>query len=63
MTFCLINAVLTHSMLVYKEPLSLSPGVNLLGRGADHTPSPNAEVKNSWSYISTPPTRLNWCDA
>jgi len=28
-------------------------------READHSPPHSAEVKNSWSYISTPPTRLH----
>jgi hypothetical protein len=25
------------------------------GREADHSPPPSAEVKNAWSYTSTPP--------
>jgi hypothetical protein len=31
------------------------PGVKRQGRGADHSPPPSAEVKNEWSYTSTPP--------
>jgi hypothetical protein len=30
------------------------PGVKLLGREADHFPPSLAEVKNLWSYTSTP---------
>jgi hypothetical protein len=29
-------------------------GVKRPGREADHSPQPSAEVKNAWSYISTP---------
>jgi hypothetical protein len=31
------------------------PGGKLLRRGADHSPPSSAEVKNAWSYASTPP--------
>jgi len=34
-------------------------GVKRLGREADHSPQSSADVKNSWSYTSTPPTRLH----
>jgi hypothetical protein len=34
---------------------ALSPGVKWLGHKADHSPSSSAEVKNVWSYTSTPP--------
>jgi hypothetical protein len=37
----------------------LSPGVKRSGREADHSPPCRAEVKNAWSYISTPPTRFH----
>jgi hypothetical protein len=30
-------------------------GVKRPGRGADHPPPSSAEVKNEWSYTSTPP--------
>jgi hypothetical protein len=33
------------------------PGVKMPGREADHPPS-KAEVKNAWSYTSTPPINL-----
>jgi hypothetical protein len=36
------------------------PGVKRTGRGADHTPSPSAEVENEWSYTSTPPLGPWW---
>jgi hypothetical protein len=29
------------------------------GREADHSHASSAEVKNAWSYISTPPTRFH----
>jgi hypothetical protein len=29
------------------------------GCEADHSPQSSAEVKNTWSYTSTPPVRLN----
>jgi hypothetical protein len=38
---------------------ALSVWVNWPGHEADHSPSSSAEVKNAWSYISTPITRLN----
>jgi hypothetical protein len=28
-------------------------------READSSPPPSAEVKNAWSYVSIPPTRLH----
>jgi hypothetical protein len=32
------------------------------GREADHSPPSNAEVKNAWSYISTPQyVFMAWC--
>jgi hypothetical protein len=31
---------------------ALSPGVKQLGHEADHSPPTNAEVKNTWIYIS-----------
>jgi hypothetical protein len=35
------------------------PRVKRPGREADRSPPSNAEVKNAWSYISTPPMRLH----
>jgi len=33
------------------------PGIKRPGREADHSPPSRTEVKNLWSYISTPPIR------
>jgi len=30
------------------------------GREADHSPPSNAEVKNAWSYTSTPTNTSSW---
>jgi hypothetical protein len=38
---------------------ALSLGVKRAGREADHSPPSSAEVKNAWSYTSTPPIRLH----
>jgi hypothetical protein len=35
------------------------PGVKRPGREADKSPPCSAEVKNVWSYTSTPPVRLH----
>jgi hypothetical protein len=40
-------------------PGALPLGVKRPGREADHSPPSSAEVKNTWSYISTPPIRLH----
>jgi hypothetical protein len=40
-------------------PGSLSLEVKRSGREADHSPPSSAEVKNAWSYTSTPPIRLH----
>jgi hypothetical protein len=43
-------------------PGDLSQGVKRLGREADHTSPSIAEVKNAWSYTSTPLyTSMAWC--
>jgi hypothetical protein len=39
-------------------PGALSLGVKRPGREADHSPPSSAEVKNAWSYTSTPPICL-----
>jgi hypothetical protein len=40
----------------------LSLGVKLLGRDADHSTPPSVDVKNAWSYTSTPQYDLvTWC--
>jgi hypothetical protein len=38
---------------------ALSLGVKRPGHEADHSPPSSAEVKNAWSYTSTPPIRLH----
>jgi hypothetical protein len=40
----------------------LSWGVTLPGRYVDHSPPPSDEIKNEWSYTSTPPTFLHGID-
>jgi hypothetical protein len=40
-------------------PGTLSVGVNRPGREADHSPTSIVEVKNAWTYTSTPPTVLH----
>jgi hypothetical protein len=40
----------------------LSLGVKRPRREADHSPPSSAEVKNAWSYTSTPPyVFIAWC--
>jgi hypothetical protein len=41
---------------------ALSPGIKQPVREADYSPPYSAEVKNAWSYISTPPyVFMAWC--
>jgi hypothetical protein len=43
-------------------PEALSLGVKRPGREADHSPPYSAEVKNAWSYTSTPQyVFIAWC--
>jgi hypothetical protein len=35
-------------------PADLFPGLRWLGRKADHSPTSSVEVRNTWSYTSTP---------
>jgi hypothetical protein len=44
--------------LIHWVPGASTPGVKQPGREADHSPPSSAEVKNAWSYTSTPPIRL-----
>jgi hypothetical protein len=39
--------------------MALSLGVRRPGCEADYSPPSIAEVKNAWSYTSTPPVRLH----
>jgi hypothetical protein len=36
------------------------PGGKAAGGEADHSPPSSAEVKNAWSYTSTPPNEPSW---
>jgi hypothetical protein len=40
-------------------PGALSLGIKRAGCEADHSSPSSAEVKNAWSYTSTPPIRLH----
>jgi hypothetical protein len=43
-------------------PGALSLGLKRPGREADHSPPSGAEVKNAWSYTSTPQyVFMTWC--
>jgi hypothetical protein len=43
-------------------PGALSLGIKWPGREADHSPPSSAEVKNSWTYTSTPQYAfMVWC--
>jgi len=48
----------TQSLIPW-VPSVLTPWVKRPGREADHLPPHSAEVKNTYSYTSTPPTRLH----
>jgi hypothetical protein len=39
--------------------IAISLGVKWPDREADHSPPSSAEVKNAWSYTSTPPVSLH----
>jgi hypothetical protein len=48
-----------HPVSYPRGTRSFSVGVKRPGREADQSPTSRAEVKNAWSYTSTPPIRLN----
>jgi hypothetical protein len=48
-----------HQPPIQWVPGALSLGVKRPRREADHSPPSSAEVKNAWSYTSTPPIRLH----
>jgi hypothetical protein len=57
----LITKNITFSI---QPPIQWIPGAPALevkrpGRESDHAPPSSAEVKNAWSYTSTPPIRLH----
>jgi hypothetical protein len=45
---------LGHIQPTNSVPGTLSSGVELWGSETDHSPTSSAEVKNAWSYTSTP---------
>jgi hypothetical protein len=42
-------------------PRALFPGIECVGHKADHSLLSNVEVKNTWSYTSTPPYAFIVC--
>jgi hypothetical protein len=60
----LFNAVINFRVRPTQPPVQWVPGslslvVKRPGREADHSPPSNAQVKNAWSYTSTPSVRLH----
>jgi hypothetical protein len=48
--------------LIQYVPGALSVGIKRPGREADHSPPSSADVKNAWSYTSTPQYAfMAWC--
>ena len=45
----------------YQGPCSVDTGVKRLERDTDDSRPPGAEVKNEWSYTSTPPSCFIAC--
>jgi hypothetical protein len=45
---------LIKKILLYLETEALSPRIKRPEREANHPPPFNTEIKNTWSYISTP---------
>jgi hypothetical protein len=54
-----ILALGPNNLPIQWVPGTLSLEVKRLGREVDNSPSPSAEVKNTWSYTSTLNT-LSW---
>jgi len=52
--FSSTSCLMTTQPSIQWVPGALSLGVKWPGREADHTPQSSAEVKNAWSYTSTP---------
>jgi hypothetical protein len=48
----------SYSICITCIYLHLQLFIYVLGHEADHSPPSNSEVKNAWSYTSTPPIRL-----
>jgi len=43
---------------IQRVPRALTPAVKRHGCEANHSPPSRADIKNAWSYIYTPPIRL-----
>jgi hypothetical protein len=62
MTWCLVKHRDNFNFTFYLLPGAPSLGVKRPWREADHSPPSNAEVKNAWSYTSTPQyVFMAWC--
>jgi hypothetical protein len=60
--YCVQNGSGAHPTSYPMGTGALSLGVKRLGREADHSPPSSAEVKNAWSYTSTPQyVFMAWC--
>jgi len=46
--------LLRHRLWGPQSPMQWAQVLKRSGREADQSPLPNAEVKNAWSYTSTP---------
>jgi hypothetical protein len=56
------TALVSTQPPIHWVPGALSLGVHQPGCEADHSPPPSAEVKNAWSYTSTPQyIFMAWC--
>ena len=59
------NPVYTHhtdNSYHETQHIKTGKGVKQLRHEADHSPPPTTEVKNGWSYTSTPPVCLDGVD-
>jgi len=60
--FNLLSVISGANPVSYPMGTRVSLGVKWPTREADHLPPSSAEVKNAWSYISTPQyVYLAWC--
>lgn len=48
--------------LLYKGKRHFIPGVKRAGREIDHSPTSSAEIKNGWTYASSPSICLHCMD-
>jgi hypothetical protein len=56
---CVQNGSAAHPASYPMGTRGSFPGVKQQGCEADHSPPSSAEVRNTWSYTSTPPIHLN----